>query len=59
MDPEGSLPCSQQPAIGPYPESDSSVHTFQPYFPKIHSNIIFTSTPPRRPSGILLLASTN
>jgi hypothetical protein len=22
MDPEGSLPCSQQHAIGPYPEPD-------------------------------------
>jgi hypothetical protein len=22
MEPEGSLPCSQEPSIGPYPESD-------------------------------------
>jgi hypothetical protein len=24
MEPVGSLPCSQDPAIGPYPESDES-----------------------------------
>jgi hypothetical protein len=24
MEPEGSLPCSQGPATGPYPEPDSS-----------------------------------
>jgi len=25
MEPEGSLPCSQQPAIFPYPEPDESI----------------------------------
>jgi hypothetical protein len=24
MEPEGSLPCSQEPSIGPYPEPDQS-----------------------------------
>jgi hypothetical protein len=29
MEPEGSLPCSQEPSIGPYPEPDQS----SPYYP--------------------------
>jgi hypothetical protein len=29
MDPEGSLPFSQEPVTGPYPESDES----SPYYP--------------------------
>jgi hypothetical protein len=40
----GSLPWSQDPATGTYPEpGDSSPHP-PPYFPEIHSNIIFPST---------------
>jgi hypothetical protein len=30
MEPEGSLPCSQNPAIGPYPEPAESVNTIDP-----------------------------
>jgi hypothetical protein len=35
MEPEGALPCSQEPAIGPYPEPDAS----SPYHPRYFSNI--------------------
>jgi len=41
---DGSLPCSQEPAAGPYPHMHL-VHTFPPCFPKIHSNIVLPSTP--------------
>jgi hypothetical protein len=45
MEPEGSLPCSQEPGTGPYPEPDATIHTFALYFLKIHSNIIFPLMP--------------
>jgi len=45
MAPETSLACSQQLATGPYPEPMNPIHTFPPYFPKIHSHIILPSLP--------------
>jgi hypothetical protein len=42
---EGSLPCSKGAVTGPCPEPDASSPQPQPYFPKIHVNIIFLSTP--------------
>jgi hypothetical protein len=32
MEPEGSLLCSQQPAIGPHPKSDASSPRPTPYY---------------------------
>jgi hypothetical protein len=45
MDPEGSLPCSQEPATSHRPEPDASIHNFLPHFPKVRSNIVLPSTP--------------
>ena len=45
MEPEGSLPHSQVPAICPYPEPDQSSPCPPSHFLKIHFYIIFPSTP--------------
>jgi hypothetical protein len=52
MEPEGLLPCSQEPAIGPYLSQTNSVHTFPPDFPKIHSHLLLGL-----PSGLFLKVS--
>jgi hypothetical protein len=45
MEPEGSLPCSQEPATGHYPDLDESSPQLSILFLSILSNIIFPSTP--------------
>jgi hypothetical protein len=39
MEPESSLPCSQEPSTGPYSEPDQS-SPYHPILSKFHSNII-------------------
>jgi hypothetical protein len=39
MEPVGSLPCSQEPSTGPYPEPDQS-SPYHPILSKIYFNII-------------------
>jgi hypothetical protein len=43
MESEVSLPCSQEPATGSYPELDESSPHLPTLFSKIHSNGIFQS----------------
>jgi hypothetical protein len=35
MEPEGSLPCSQQPTTGPYPHPDTHSEHLHTLFPKV------------------------
>jgi hypothetical protein len=44
MEPEGSLPYSQQLSAGPYPEPDQT-SPYHPILYKIHFNIIFHLDP--------------
>jgi hypothetical protein len=45
MEPEGSSPYTQQPAICPYPKPDQSSLCPPTNLSKIHFNIILPSTP--------------
>jgi hypothetical protein len=45
MESKRSLSCSKEPLLFPILSQMHPIHTFPPYFPKIHSNIIFPSMP--------------
>jgi hypothetical protein len=46
MEPEDSLPCSQEPSTGPYPELDrrSPYHPIPSYLSQISFNIVHPPT---------------
>jgi hypothetical protein len=46
MEPEGSLPSLHDPPL--VPSQTNPVHNFQPYFPKIRSNIFFAAGFPKK-----------
>jgi hypothetical protein len=54
IDPKGSLPCSQESAIDPYPDPDKTNPHLSPYSSKIHFSITLLSTLPCGlfPSGL-------
>jgi hypothetical protein len=52
MEPEGSLPCLQQPAKGPYPEPDESNPQPPNLFAKDPFEYYPPTFPPRLPSGL-------
>jgi hypothetical protein len=56
MEPEGSLPHSQEPATCPYPEPDQSSQCPPSHFLTIHFNIILPSTPGSTDYTILSLS---
>jgi hypothetical protein len=44
MEPEGSLPSSEEPSTGPYPKPNQPVNNTPSYLSKIHFNIIHPPT---------------
>jgi hypothetical protein len=44
MDPEGSLPCSQEPSTVPILSQINPVHTIPSYLSRIHLNIVHPPT---------------
>jgi hypothetical protein len=44
MEPEASLPCSQESSIGPYPAQIDPVHTTPSSLSQIHFNIVHPPT---------------
>jgi hypothetical protein len=45
MEHEGSLSCSQKPAIGPFLSQPNPVRPIDTYLPKVHINVIFSLVP--------------